>query len=159
MLTDRAGWFHTGDIAEINDEGFVFILDRAKDLIIRGGENISCAEVESAFYTHPAVMECAAFGLADKRLGERVGLCVVLKPTAPALPPAELLRHVLDGKLPASFKVNATARAATPPHCATRPIARTSLHSRSAQVPLAGDVFVQREQLTRGERHLGRPGV
>ena len=79
MLTDRAGWFHTGDIAEINDEGFVFILDRAKDLIIRGGENISCAEVEGAFMALDPVMECAAFGIKDERLGEEVGVMVYFK--------------------------------------------------------------------------------
>ena len=63
----------------INEEGFVFILDRAKDLIIRGGENISCAELESAFFELPAVKECAAFGVADERLGEEVGVMVYFK--------------------------------------------------------------------------------
>ena len=53
-------------------------MDRAKDIIIRGGENISCAEVESAFYLNNSVMECAAFGIKDSRLGERVGVVVVL---------------------------------------------------------------------------------
>eukprot|EP01052_Picozoa_sp_SAG31_P007293 SAG31_NODE_346_length_17349_cov_9.825875_14_plen_110_part_00 len=56
------GWLDTGDIARLDSEGYLYIMDRAKDLIIRGGENISCAEVESAVYDHPAVREAAAFG-------------------------------------------------------------------------------------------------
>jgi long-chain acyl-CoA synthetase len=74
------GWFKTGDIARINEEGFVFILDRAKDLIIRGGENISCAEVENAFFEVDSVMEACAFGVAHERLGEEVGVMVYFKP-------------------------------------------------------------------------------
>jgi long-chain acyl-CoA synthetase len=116
-----AGWFCTGDIATLDSDGFIYIVDRKKDLIIRGGENISCSEVESALYTHPAVLECAVFGLKDSRLGERVGACVVLKPGSSATA-AELLSHVSSAKLLAQFKT-----------------------------PLPGDVFVQREQLLRGE--------
>lgn len=73
------GWFRSGDIARVDKEGFIFILDRAKDLIIRGGENISCAEVESAVFLHQDVMEAAVFGVKDDRLGEEVGLAVVTK--------------------------------------------------------------------------------
>jgi len=74
------GWLRTGDIAEIDKDGFIYIVDRAKDIIIRGGENISCVEVEDAFYQHPGIMECAAVPVKHPRLGEVVGLVVVLKP-------------------------------------------------------------------------------
>ena len=70
------GWFRTGDIAYINEEGFLFIVDRAKDIVIRGGENIGCGEVEDAIYTHPLVNEVIVFGLPHERLGEEVA-CMV----------------------------------------------------------------------------------
>ncbi|MDP4918354.1 MAG: fatty acid--CoA ligase family protein, partial [Haliea sp.] len=59
------GWFHTGDVAYLDEEGFLYIVDRIKDIIIRGGENISCIEVEAAIHRHPAVQEVAVFGLPD----------------------------------------------------------------------------------------------
>ena len=72
------GWFHTGDVGYLDEDGFLYIVDRIKESIIRGGENISCLEVEAAIYTHPAVHEAAVFGLPDERLGEVVGAAVVL---------------------------------------------------------------------------------
>ncbi len=78
----RDGWFHTGDIARIDEDGFVFIVDRAKDMVIRGGENIYCSEVESAIYEHPDVAEAAVFGLPDDRLGEIVAAAIVLRPSS-----------------------------------------------------------------------------
>jgi len=77
-ITD--GWLHTGDIARIDEDGFIFIVDRKKDMVLRGGENVYCAEVESTLYQHPAVAECSVFGVPDERLGEEVGAAVVLKP-------------------------------------------------------------------------------
>ncbi len=77
-ITD--GWLHTGDIARIDADGFVYIVDRKKDMVLRGGENVYCAEVEAAIYRHPAVAECCVFGVPDQRLGEEVGVAVVLKP-------------------------------------------------------------------------------
>jgi long-chain acyl-CoA synthetase len=70
------GYFLTGDIGYLDDDGYLFIVDRKKDIIIRGGENISCQEVEAAIYEHPAVAEAAVFGLADERLGEVPGAVV-----------------------------------------------------------------------------------
>ena len=64
------GYFRTGDIGYLDEDGYLFIVDRKKDIIIRGGENISCQEVEAALYAHPAVREAAVFGLSDERLGE-----------------------------------------------------------------------------------------
>ena len=77
-LTD--GWMHTGDLGHLDEEGYVFITDREKDLIIRGGENIGCQEVEAALYTHPSVSECAVFSVPDARLGETVAAVVMVKP-------------------------------------------------------------------------------
>ncbi|NMP15490.1 class I adenylate-forming enzyme family protein [Thalassotalea sp. Y01] len=70
------GYFRTGDIGYLDADGFVFIVDRAKDIIIRGGENISCFEVESTLYKHAQVIEAAVFSVADERLGEAVGAVV-----------------------------------------------------------------------------------
>lgn len=74
-VLDEEGFFHSGDVGKM-EGGFVYILDRLKDLIIRGGENIDCSEVEAAIYSHPAVRECSVFGLPDERLGEVVGAAV-----------------------------------------------------------------------------------
>ena len=70
------GWFRTGDVATIDGEGFLFIVDRIKDLIIRGGENVGCGQVEAALLAHPLVHEAAVFSVPDERLGEEVGATV-----------------------------------------------------------------------------------
>ena len=71
------GWFNTGDVARIDTDGFVFIVDRAKDMVLRGGENVYCSEVETAIYAHREVAEAAVFGVPDERLGEEVAAVVV----------------------------------------------------------------------------------
>ena len=96
------GWFRTGDIARIDDDGYVFIVDRAKDMVLRGGENIYCNEVETAIYNHDAVAEAAVFGVPDDRLGEIVGAAVVLAPGASLS--EEELRDFLATSL-AKFKI------------------------------------------------------
>jgi acyl-CoA synthetase (AMP-forming)/AMP-acid ligase II len=75
----RDGWFNTGDIARIDDDGFVFIVDRAKDMVLRGGENVYCSEVEAVIYQLEAVAEAAVFGIPDERLGEDVAAAIVLR--------------------------------------------------------------------------------
>ncbi len=70
------GWFHTGDVAYLDEEGYLFIVDRIKDLIIRGGENIGCGKVESILLMHPLVHEVAVYSVPDERLGEEVGATV-----------------------------------------------------------------------------------
>ena len=70
----------TGDLGHIDSEGFLFITGRAKDIVIRGGENISCPEVEHALYEHPAVFEAAVYGVPDERLGEAVAATIMLRP-------------------------------------------------------------------------------
>ena len=94
-ITD--GWLHTGDIARIDADGFIFIVDRAKDMVIRGGENIYCAEVESVLFDHDDVAECAAFGVEDERLGEEVGVAVTLRKDSELT--GEGLRAHCEGRL------------------------------------------------------------
>lgn len=78
--TITTGWLHTGDVARIDEEGFIFIVDRAKDMVIRGGENVYSVEVEDALFSHPAVADCAVIGVPHAVLGEEVGAVVVLRP-------------------------------------------------------------------------------
>lgn len=96
------GWLHSGDLARIDDEGFIYIVDRAKDMLIRGGENVYCVEVENALYEHPAVMDAAVVGLPHKVLGEEVGAVVQVTPGT-TLTAAELAAFV--GKELAAFMV------------------------------------------------------
>lgn len=76
----RGGWFHTGDYARYDEDGYYYILDRKKDMICRGGENIYSKEVEDVLYTHPAVMEAALYGVPDRIFGEVPRAAVVLRP-------------------------------------------------------------------------------
>ena len=96
------GWLRTGDLVRIDEEGFLYILDRAKDMLIRGGENVYCVEVEDALYSHPAVMDAAVIGIPHRVLGEEVGAVVQLKPGA-RVDEAALRAHV--GERLAAFKV------------------------------------------------------
>jgi fatty-acyl-CoA synthase len=77
---DGEGWFHTGDVAQYDGEGFTYIVDRVKDVVISGGENVYPAEVENVLYRHPAVAEVAVVGLADPRCGEAVTAVVAPRP-------------------------------------------------------------------------------
>ena len=99
------GWLRSGDIGRIDDDGFVYVSDRAKDIILRGGENIYCAEVEAAIYEHPAVYEAAVYGIPDPRLGEELA-CHVMVKAGETLEARELQRFV--GQRLAGFKVPTT---------------------------------------------------
>jgi long-chain acyl-CoA synthetase len=99
------GWLKTGDIGRVDDEGFVYLVDRAKDMVLRGGENVYCSEVEAAIYQHEAVAEAAVFGVPDERLGEDVGAVIVLREGAQL--DAEELRSFLDGRI-AKHKIPAS---------------------------------------------------
>jgi len=96
------GWVKTGDLARLDEEGFCYIIDRAKDMLIRGGENIYCIEVENVLYDHPAVMDAALVGIPHRTLGEEPGAVVTLKPGASATE-AELRAFVAERL--AAFKV------------------------------------------------------
>ena len=100
--TFRDGWVVTGDLARLDEEGFLYLVDRAKDMLIRGGENIYSIEVESALYDHPAVMDAAVVGIPHKVLGEEVGAIVQLKP-GKTVSEDELRAHVASQL--AAFKV------------------------------------------------------
>jgi acyl-CoA synthetase (AMP-forming)/AMP-acid ligase II len=88
----ESGWFHTGDGGAIDEDGYLSILDRKKDVIITGGENVSSIEVEDVLFSHPAVAEVAVIGVPDERWGETVKALVVLAPGA-AAEEAELIAH------------------------------------------------------------------
>jgi acyl-CoA synthetase (AMP-forming)/AMP-acid ligase II len=98
----RGGWLHTGDMAIVDDEGYFLIVDRKKDIIISGGENIASIEVEKAVYSHPCVFECAVVAVPDDRWGEVPKALVVLKP-GQSLTEKDLIEHCRT-KLP-GFKV------------------------------------------------------
>ncbi len=80
--TFSKGWLHTGDVARLDEDNFIYIVDRAKDMIIRGGENVYSVQVEAALFEHPAVADCAVIGVPEPTLGEEVGAVVVLRPGA-----------------------------------------------------------------------------
>lgn len=88
----RDGWFHTGDMATVNEDGYFLIVDRKKDIIVSGGENISSLELEKAMLAHAAVLECAVLPVPDAKWGEVPKALVVLKPVAQATE-SELLEH------------------------------------------------------------------
>ena len=104
----RNGWMHTGDGGYMDEEGFVFIADRIKDMIVTGGENVYSVEVENAVAKHPAVMQCAVLGIPDDKWGELVHACVVLRPQA-TLTLAELQEHckplIANYKIPRSIEI------------------------------------------------------
>jgi long-chain acyl-CoA synthetase len=97
------GWLHTGDIAIVDEDGFCAIVDRAKDMVNRGGENVYCVEVENVLSSHPAVFEVAVLGVPDEMMGEKVGAVVVARPGA-TLDPEELAafarKSLADFKVP-----------------------------------------------------------
>jgi long-chain acyl-CoA synthetase len=76
----KDGWLHTGDVATVDEDGYFFVVDRKKDMIIRGGYNVYPREIEEVLYEHPAVLEVAVIGVPDEKMGEEVGAAVVLRP-------------------------------------------------------------------------------
>jgi long-chain acyl-CoA synthetase len=100
------GWLRTGDLGHLDDEGFVYVEDRVKDMVLRGGENVYCVEVEAAIYEHPSVHEAAVFGIPHERLGEEVAAAVVPRPGA-VIDPDEMRRflaeHIAGFKIPSRW--------------------------------------------------------
>lgn len=97
------GWFRTGDAGYLDSDGFLYVADRIKDMVIRGGENVYCAEVEAAIFEHPAVADCAVFGVPHPTLGEEVAVALIAQPGFDDGAAPDLTAH-LKVKL-ASFKV------------------------------------------------------
>ncbi|MBV8951521.1 MAG: acyl--CoA ligase, partial [Actinobacteria bacterium] len=102
------GWFHTGDIGRLDDDGFLYLVDRAKDMIIRGGENVYCVEVENVLFEHPDVLDAAVVGVPHRELGEEVKAVVQLRAGSTAT--AEDIRafaakHLADFKVPAYVEI------------------------------------------------------
>jgi long-chain acyl-CoA synthetase len=106
------GWFRTGDVGHLDEEGLLYVEDRLTDMILRGGENVYSAEVEAALYEHPGVYEAAVFGIPHPRLGEEVAAVVVARP-GERLDPTVLQRHV--GERLAPFKVPSQITITTEP--------------------------------------------
>jgi fatty-acyl-CoA synthase len=104
----RDGWFHTGDLAVIDEEGYILIVDRAKDMILSGGENVASAEIERVIYAHEAVLECAVIAIPDAKWGEVAKAIVTLRPGSSACE-ADILQHCrahLGGfKVPKSVEI------------------------------------------------------
>ena len=96
------GWFHTGDIGYLDPDGFLYLVDRAKDMIIRAGENVYCVEIENVLFDHPDVVDAAVVGVAHKTLGEEVKAVVQLRPGSDTT--SEDLRAFCRERL-ADFKV------------------------------------------------------
>ncbi len=96
------GWFHSGDLGYLDDEGFLYVVDRLKDVVIRGGENVYCAEVEAVLFDHPAVADAAVVGAPHRELGEQVAAVILVKEGATVT--AEELQTHVGGRL-ARFKV------------------------------------------------------
>jgi len=89
VLRDGAYW--TGDLGYMDEDGYVYLVDRSKDIIVTGGENVYCTEVEDVLYRHPAVLEAAAFGVPDSKWGEAVHAVVVPRPEHHNVDPAEII--------------------------------------------------------------------
>jgi long-chain acyl-CoA synthetase len=110
--TLKDGWLHTGDLATVDEEQYIYIIDRAKDMIISGGENVYSAEVEQALYTHPAVLEAAVVGIPDETWGEAVHAVVVCKPGM-QVTSDELIAHtrtqIAGYKVPRSIELRSDA--------------------------------------------------
>jgi long-chain acyl-CoA synthetase len=101
-ITD--GWFHTGDIGRLDADGFLYLVDRAKDMIIRAGENVYCVEVEHVLFEHPDVLDAAVVGVPHRELGEEVKAVVQLRPGSTATPDdirEFAAKHLADFKVPA----------------------------------------------------------
>ena len=101
------GWYRSGDMGYMDDEGYVFLVDRAKDMIVTGGENVYCSEVEEALYKHPAVLEAAVFGVPDEEWGEAVHAVVVPREDVTPKELIDFCRKLIAGyKLPKAITLS-----------------------------------------------------
>jgi acyl-CoA synthetase (AMP-forming)/AMP-acid ligase II len=136
------GWFHTGDLGFVDADGFVYVVDRLKDVVIRGGENVYSAEVEAVLHEHPAVAEAAVVGLPDESLGERV--CAVIVPTGGEPVTLEQIRAFAAARL-AGFKCpEALYLADELPRTATGKVEKKELRSTVASTAASSPRTLQR---------------
>jgi long-chain acyl-CoA synthetase len=126
------GWYKTGDIATVDPEGFITILDRIKDMLIRGGENIYCVEIENFLMTHADVAEAAVFGLPERTLGEVVGAAVRLS-AGSATDAEALIEHVRTGLGPHKAPVRIALHEAPLPRNAAGKVLKTQLRAELIQ--------------------------
>jgi acyl-CoA synthetase (AMP-forming)/AMP-acid ligase II len=133
----KDGWFRTGDIGYLDEDGYLYIVDRKKDIIIRGGENISCPEVEAAAYEHEDIAELSVFGIDDEKFGEVPGLVYHMKDGKTLEPDA--LREFLGARL-APFKVPAYIWLVPDdlPRLGTQKIDRVTLRKQYNEIAAAG---------------------
>jgi acyl-CoA synthetase (AMP-forming)/AMP-acid ligase II len=133
------GYFRTGDLGYLDEDDYLFIVDRKKDIIIRGGENISCIEVEDAIYAHDDVGECSVFGLTDERFGEVPAAVYRMKegrsPITPADLRAFLLERIAPFKVPLEHQIWLTAEAL--PRLGTQKIDKRTVKARYASEAVA----------------------
>jgi acyl-CoA synthetase (AMP-forming)/AMP-acid ligase II len=121
------GWLHTGDLARVDDDGFVQIVDRKKDMVNRGGENVYCVEVENALIQHPSVFEVAVMGVPDTMMGEKVGAVIVPQPGV-TIDPRELRQwaksQIADFKVPQFISLRGEPLPRTPGGKVLKPVLR-----------------------------------
>jgi acyl-CoA synthetase (AMP-forming)/AMP-acid ligase II len=134
-----SGYFRTGDLGYLDPDDYLFIVDRKKDIIIRGGENISCIEVEDAIYAHDDIGECSVFGLTDERMGEVPAAVYAMKEGRPAIAPAELraflLERIAPFKVPLEHQIWITEEAL--PRLGTQKIDKRTVKARYASEAVA----------------------
>jgi acyl-CoA synthetase (AMP-forming)/AMP-acid ligase II len=130
----RDGWFHSGDVGYLDDEGFLYVVDRLKDVVIRGGENVYCVEVEAVLHEHPAVADVAVIGMEERVMGERV--CAVVVPRADVDVQLADLRSFAADRLAAFKQPEALFLVDELPTTATGKVAKRELRM---QVAAAGD--------------------
>jgi long-chain acyl-CoA synthetase len=127
----RDGWYRTGDIGRMDRDGFVYLLDRAKDMLIRGGENIYCVEIEDALLAHPDILEAAVVGIPDRVLGELVGAVVQVKRGA-RLTPEAVIDHLRPRLAAFKLPVHVEVRAEELPRTASGKVVKTQLRQELA---------------------------
>jgi long-chain acyl-CoA synthetase len=130
------GWFHSGDVGYVDADGFVYVVDRMKDVVIRGGENVYCAEVEAVLHEHPAVAQVTIVGLAERAMGERV--CAVVVPRPGATVTLAGLRDFAASRLAAFKRPEALYLARELPETATGKVAKNVVRQQVADA--AADV-------------------
>jgi acyl-CoA synthetase (AMP-forming)/AMP-acid ligase II len=130
-------WFHTGDLGYVDEDGLVYVVDRLKDVVIRGGENVYCAEVEAVMLEHPAIEDVAVIGLPDEEVGEEVAAIVNLKPGASVN--ADELREWVAARV-ARFKVPGPIffRSEALPRTATGKVLKRDLRDEVVRTAAAG---------------------